>query len=97
MDKMLMVAYNEAIDQEVMEALKGCGIENYTKVTGVFGCGNASGRHLNSDIWPGKNNLLYAACGSKQAQQVMECVRELRKAIGREGIKAFILPIEEAT
>ena len=97
MIKMVMIAYNEAIDAEVMEVLKNCGLKNYTKLTGVFGSGAASGIHEGNDIWPGRNNLLYIACGEPAARQMLICVKELRKKLGKEGIKAFILPVEEIT
>jgi len=95
--KMAMIVYNEALDAEVMEVLSHCGLKNYTKTTGVFGRGTASGTHLGNDIWPGRNNILQVACEEKQAQEMLNCVRSLRKKLGPEGIKAFILPIEEIT
>lgn len=97
MTKMLMISYNEAIDLEVMEVLNSCGVKNYTKITGVYGRGTTSGTHLGDDIWPGRNNLIYVACEEKQAKQMLSCVKELRKKLGREGIKAFLMPIEEFT
>lgn len=95
--KMVMVVYNEAIDIEVMELLESCALKGYTQIKSVYGCGRASGTHLGNDIWPGRNNLLYLACEEKEARQFLSCVRELRKKIGKEGIKAFILPLEEIT
>jgi nitrogen regulatory protein PII len=95
--KMVMVVYNEAIDAEVMEVLAGCAMKNYTKVMGVFGKGSASGTHGGDDIWPGRNNILYVACDDKQARQMASCVKELRKTLSNEGVKAFILPLEEMT
>lgn len=95
MAKMVMLVYNEAIDQEVMEALEACCLKDYTKINAVFGRGHTSGIHLGNDIWPGRNNLLYVACEDKQAKEVMLKVKELKKELGHEGIKAFILPIEE--
>jgi nitrogen regulatory protein PII len=97
MMKMVMIVYNEAIDAEVMEVLENCGLKNYTKITAVYGCGTTSGTHLGNDIWPGRNNILYVACEEKQARQILSCVRELRKRLGQEGLKAFLLPIEELT
>jgi len=97
MRKMVMVVYNEAIDLEVMQVLENCVMKNYTKVMGVFGKGTASGIHLGNDIWPGRNNILYVACDEQQARQMLSCVKELRKKLGAEGIKAFVLPLEELT
>lgn len=95
--KMVMITYNEAIDAEVMELLNKCIVKNYSKVVGTFGKGNTSGIHLGDDIWPGRNNILYVACDEKQAKQMLNSVKELRKKLGNEGIKAFILPVEELT
>ncbi len=95
--KMVIIAYNEAIDMEVMEMMGKCSLENYTKVMGVFGRGEASGTHLGNDIWPGRNNLLYVATQENTARQLVSAVKELRAKLGKEGIKAFILPIEEIT
>ena len=93
---MVMISYNEAIDSEVMDVLERCAMKNYTKVNGVFGKGNASGTHLGNDVWPGRNNLLYIACDDVQAKQMLACIKELRKKLGSEGVKAFVLPLEEA-
>jgi nitrogen regulatory protein PII len=95
--KMVMVVYNEAVDQEVMEILSGCGTDNYTKAAGIYGKGNSSGTHLGTDVWPGKNNLLYVACSDPQSANLIIKVKELREKIGYEGIKAFVLPIESMT
>lgn len=95
--KMVMIVYNEAIDDEVMELLTNCGLRNHTKISGVFGQGSASGVHMGNDIWPGRNNILYVACEDKQAKQFFSCVKEIRKELGREGVKAFLLPLEELT
>ncbi|MDP2940020.1 MAG: hypothetical protein Q8O13_08080 [Candidatus Omnitrophota bacterium] len=95
--RMVMIVYNEAIDMEVMEVLKNCALKNYTKIMGVFGQGTTSGTHLGNDIWPGRNNILYIACEEKQSIQMLSCIKELRKKIGREGIKAFVLPLEDVT
>jgi len=95
--KMVMISYNEAIDLEVMEVLGACGLKNYTKVTGAYGKGATSGTHSGNDIWPGRNNLLYVACEESQAKQILSCAKELRKKLGHEGIKAFVMPLEEQT
>jgi nitrogen regulatory protein PII len=97
MMKMVMVTYNEAIDTEVMEVLQSCGVRNHTKIMAAFGKGNTSGTHEGNDIWPGRNNILFIACDEKHSQQLLSCIRELRKTLGKEGVKAFILSLEGIT
>jgi nitrogen regulatory protein PII len=95
--KMVMIVYNEAVGDEVMEILETCAMKNYTKLVNVFGKGASSGTHLGNDIWPGRNNLLYVACDEAQAKKMLNCVRGLRKTLGPEGIKAFSWNLEEMT
>ena len=95
--KMVMIVYNEAIDAEMMEALSGCALKNYTKVCGAYGAGTASGIHLGDDIWPGRNNILSVACEEKDALRLFQCVGALRKTLGEEGVKAFRWELEEIT
>ena len=95
--KMIMVVYNEAIDVEVMEILDGCGLANYTKINRVHGKGTTSGTHLASQVWPGQNKILYVACDDEQVNQVVLGIKNLRKTIGKEGVKAFVMPLEQIT
>jgi len=95
--KMVMIVYNEAIDAEVMEILEACGLKNYTLTAAAFGRGSRSGTHLGNDIWPGRNNILYTVCQDTDAKLILSKIRELRKILGHEGVKAFILPVEEIT
>jgi len=92
--RMVMICYNEAIDDEVMETLGECALKNYTKVMGVFGRGEGSGTHLGNDIWPGRNNLLYIACDDGAAERLLGCVKGLRAQYRDEGIKAFCWRID---
>lgn len=94
---MVMLVYNEALDNETMEILESCSIKNYTKVIGVFGRGEASGTHLGTDIWPGRNNILYVACEEGPARKILAAVKQARKNLGTEGIKAFLMPLEDLT
>jgi len=93
--KMLTIVYNEAVDGEVMDVLSRCGLKNYTKILGVYGRGKTSGIHLGNDVWPGRNNLMYVACPGKEARDMLGCLRELKNKIGREGVKAFVQPLED--
>jgi len=92
---MVIISYNEAIDAEVMEAITSCSVTNYTKIPGVFGRGTTSEIHLGTDVWPGRNNILFVACTENQAKNILNCIKELRKTLGKEGVKAFVMPIED--
>jgi hypothetical protein len=95
--KMVFVAYNQAIDSEVMEVLDALGVEGYTKWTEVLGSGRAGGPHLLSHIWPKGNNAMSVVTDDETGAKLMEGLRELKANVGSEGLKAFLLPVEDAT
>ena len=95
--KMVLIVYNMAIDEEVMEVLTHCVLKSYTKVTNVYGKGETSGAHMGNDIWPGLNNLIYVACSDADAKQLLTCVGKLREKLGEEGVKAFMWALEAVT
>ncbi len=95
--KMLMISYNSAINSDVMESLKCCGIENFTKWTQVQGKGRTSGPHFGNEIWPGENSVIFAAVEDNKVEELLPRIRELRSKLGKAGVKAFVWSLEEIT
>lgn len=93
--KVVWIAYNQAIGDEVSESLERCGVTNYTKVPVVHGVGQHSGPHMDSHIWPGVNCLLMIACTEEIKNRVLQEIRKLKEAFENEGIKAFVAGLEE--
>ncbi len=94
---MVLIAYNEAVDEEVMEVLEAAGALGYTKWTKTLGKGNASGPHLLTHVWPKANNVLAVAADDATAESLLAGVRKLRETLAAEGVKAFVLPLDEVT
>ncbi len=95
--KLILIAYNQGLDDRVMNTLRQCCLENYTKWTGVLGKGSSSGPHLASHVWPKANNVVAVSGEDDCIGHLVECVRGLRKELGHEGIKAFVLPLEDVS
>jgi len=95
--KFVMICYNEAIDDEVIELLEQAGVTGYTKWTMVSGKGQTSGPHLLSHIWPKANNVIAVAVEEQVANSILDKVRQIREKLGSEGLKAFMWEIEEVT
>ncbi len=94
--KMVMLTYNEAIDVDVMEVVNSCGLQNYTKITRVVhGKGTASKTHMGNEVWPGLNYIMFVACDDKQADQIVVGIKKLRPSLAKEGLKAFVMPLEQ--
>jgi len=95
--KMVMIVYNEAVDEEVQQTLESCCIEHFTKWQRVLGKGGVSEPHLDSSVWPGVNNVCMTVVEDFKVKTILLKVKELRVKLGKEGIKAFVLPVEEIT
>jgi nitrogen regulatory protein PII len=95
--RMILVAYNQALDDRVMGALEQCCLDNYTKWTGVLGKGGSSGPHLATHVWPKANHVLAVAVEDAAVEPFIAQIRKLRAELAHEGIKAFVLPLEEVT
>lgn len=92
--KMVLVAYCEAADYDVIDVLKKAGIKGYTKFTEVFGEGKETQPRLGTQCWPGKNNFLAIAIEDEELDALVATIREIKKRHPRAGIKAFIMPLE---
>ncbi len=95
--KLVLIAYNEALDEEVGEILRTHAVEGFTKWTKTYGQGNSSGPHMGSHIWPKVNNVLAIVTEDETATRLLEGVRTLRERLAHEGVKAFVLPCEDLT
>jgi len=95
--KLVMICYNEAIDDEIREMLENAGAKGYTKWTKTMGKGQTSEPHLLSHIWPKANNVIAVAVEEQVAKTIMEKVRQMKEKIGKAGLKAFMWTVDEAT
>ena len=95
--RMVMIAYGEAIDEQVMELLKSNVQAEHTKWTKVLGLGQHSEPHLLTHIWPKANNVLMTCVDDEKAEKLLQGVRELRRTLGHEGVKAFSMPVDDLT
>jgi nitrogen regulatory protein PII len=93
--KLVMICYNEAIDDEVTELLEQADAKGYTKWTKVLGKGKSSGPHLYSHIWPKANNVVVTVVPEQMAAAILDRVRQMREKLGSEGVKAFTWEIDE--
>ena len=93
--KAVLIVHNVAIDGEVNEALEAVGISCYTKFTNTLGKGEISEPHLNTDVWPGINYGTFVVTEQDKAREIMANIRQMRKKLGKEGLKAFMWQIDE--
>ena len=92
--KLIIICYNVAIHQEVMEVLKGAGVKNYTRFERAQGVGDLAGPHLGTNVWPAVNPVMIVALEDKKKDKFIEQIKELRKKLGKEGIKHLVCQLK---
>jgi len=95
--KAVLIVHNAAIDDDINDALDSLGIEQFTKFTNVLGKGKVSEPHLNIEVWPETNFATLVITELTDAKRLMDKIRDMRKTLGPEGVKAFMWDIIEAT
>ena len=95
MNKALWVIFNPALEEKVMAALTSAGMVKYTFFPYLHGVGKNSGPHLDTHIWPGSNMALFIAGEDTLLNALVETLRPIKQANLQEGLKIFMLPVEE--
>ncbi len=93
--KLLMAVYNVAMDKDVMDALEAIGVHCFTKWPRVLGRGRKTGPRMDTHVWPGANTVTMFVMEDDMAKKAMKVIKDLREKMGHEGVKAFLLNVED--
>ncbi|MEI6970723.1 MAG: PG0541 family transporter-associated protein [bacterium] len=94
--KLLMVICPEGRRDQVVAMVEKHGVHSFTELPQVAGEG-ITGKHLGTQAWPGKSVLLFTVVTDEKKEELVTALRECqRKLFPGEGMKAFVLPAEEA-
>ncbi|MBW3623491.1 MAG: hypothetical protein KY468_08785 [Armatimonadetes bacterium] len=92
--RLLIVVYDQGVDETLMERLGAMGVTHWTKTFNAHGEGD-SGRKLGDAIWPGMNNLLYLQLEDDRVAEVAAAIRDLQESYRLQpGITIWSLPVE---
>lgn len=95
--KAIFVVYNQAYNQEIVELLEKMGQRGYTVWEEIGGRGSVDGEpHLGNHAWPTQNHALLTVVDNTLALQVMEALRQLDADNPKLGLRAYVLPVEDA-
>jgi nitrogen regulatory protein PII len=87
--KRIEIIGNRSIEEDLFDALKKREIaSHYTKIPIVFGVGS-SGPKQGDHIWPEENFLIIIYCSEKEADKILEAVKEVKTYFQDEGLKLF--------
>ena len=95
--KAIFIAYNQAYNQEIVQLLEGLGQRGYTVWEEIGGRGSETGQpHLGSHAWPTQNHALLSVVKDDLVAPIMQHLRDTDAASPDLGLRAFVLPVEDA-
>lgn len=95
--KAIFIAYNQAYNEEIAQLLETFGQRGYTKWENVGGRGTETGEpHLGNHAWPTQNHAILTAVPDALAPQIMDALRRTDVDNPLLGLRAYVLPIEDA-
>ncbi|MBR4805431.1 MAG: hypothetical protein IKZ50_05250 [Bacteroidales bacterium] len=93
--KAVFIAYNQAHDEAVKEAMEKLFIKGFTMWQQVTGEGSKEGEpHLGSHAWPTLNSALISFMDDDAAKKLKAKLEELDSIKDRLGLRVFIWSID---
>ncbi len=95
--KAIFIAYSQAYNDEIVLLLEGFGQRGFTEWREIGGRGSVDGEpHLGSHAWPAQNHALLTVVEDALVDPVMEALRRTDADNPRLGLRAYVLPVEQA-
>ena len=95
--KAFFVIYNQAYNQEIVSLLENLGQRGYTVWEEIGGRGTLDGEpHLGNHAWPTPTHALVSMMEDSLAGKAVAALRSLDADNPKLGLRAYILPIEDA-
>ena len=98
--KLIMIVFNFIYDEPIRAMIERLKIPGFTEVPKVFGTGE-SGKRFGTHAFPGHDTMLLTVVPEDQLVILLDELARLKKGLADRakrhgGIKAFVLPVEQA-
>jgi len=93
--KMVMIICPQDRQNDVRELITEHGVHAYTEIRNVIGEGE-TGKKLGTDIWPEKSVLVFTVVSKEKTDSLLKALKDCEERLfPGEGVRAFVLPIEQ--
>lgn len=95
--KSVFITYDQAHQENVIEALNDSNVRGYTFFEGVGGRGTKTGEpHLGSHAWPSMNSAIIAVVEDEKVSPLLNRLQKLDVENPLLGLRAFVWNIEQS-
>lgn len=93
--KLVLLVFNQALEDEVLNIFERLNIRGYTKVNDVHGRGSDKGEpHFGTHVWPKLNTMILTVIQDEKVEKLLNEVKILDRRFEDEGLHAFVLNVE---
>jgi hypothetical protein len=94
--KSVFVVYNQALSEQVLEAVKRVGVRGYTQWQGIFGTGSQGGEpHMGSHTWPSVNMAMLIMTTDELCVELKLALRAVDAQSPQQGLRVFSWTVDE--
>ena len=94
--KALLITYNQAYNEEIVELLDQHAQRGFTRWTEVQGRGGVNGTpHMGNHAWPEMNHALLTMVEDAMAQTLLAELKAMDEASPDLGLRAFAWPVSD--
>ncbi len=94
--KMLMVICPDTRRADIRALIETHSVHAFTELKEVHGEGS-TGKHHGTRIWPGKSSLFFTVVPNEKKDELIAALEACSVNLyPGEGLRAFVLPVEEA-
>ncbi len=94
--KAVMIVYNQALSDVVMEILDKLSLRGFTQWENVIGRGSEKGEpHYGNHTWPAKNSAILSVVEDDRVAPLLERLRNLNSQTVEQGTRAFVWNVED--
>ncbi len=94
--KMMIIICPESRREDIRAVLDRHEVHRFSEMKDVTGEGT-TGKHMGTRLWPGSSSLIFTVLPDEKTSELLDalktCTRELYPG---EGLRAFVLPVEQA-
>ena len=95
--KGIFIAYDQAYNMEIADALEALGCTGFTMWQDIAGRGSATGLpHLGSHAWPTMNNAMLTFVPDEKVDDILAKLRAMDEETPDLGIRAFVWNVEKS-
>jgi len=93
--KMLVLIGPEGREEDLRRLIENHEVHAYSEFRGVIGEG-ATGRRMGTPVFPGKSVMIFTVVEDPKLEELRAAVEAFRGTLyPQEGVRAFVLPVEE--